>query len=182
MKRITLFILLVNSMITGRCQSWQLGVGVQTFSQPFSGMVAELEHAKLQNPSFATLSRIDLGYRIQTAQHQAATLELHRGFQYHLNKSLFVEQTFGLGIMYSFYQSAYWYKNDWYQLIYTGKNARTVDVIPSVTLGIVHPFGGEEHTLNSVWIRPKIFWQLPSNNPANPNFTAQIGFSRRLSN
>lgn len=180
MKKLIILILLLSFSSYGFSQTWRLGVGMQTHPMLFSGAFAEIEHSKSHNPSFNTVSRLTLGYRIQSEEHQAATLGVHRGFQLQIGKGFYTEQIVGLGIMYSFYSTRYWHENSWYNLIYTGSNARTLDVIPSVSLGLGYQFGEASDQLNQVWIRPKVFWQIPSNNPSNPYFTLQMGYSRSI--
>ena len=180
MKKLIIFTFILSSANFCLGQTWKLGVGLQTHPETFSGVFTEIEHSNVHNPNFNTVSRLALGYRIQSEQHKAATLEVHRGFQVHFGKRFYAEQIVGLGIMYSFYSERYWYENNWYNLIYTGSKARTFDVMPSVSVGLGYRFGEETLQNNHVWIRPKVFWQLPSNNPSNPNFTMQVGYSRSI--
>ncbi|MFY0644325.1 MAG: hypothetical protein JXR19_07645 [Bacteroidia bacterium] len=181
MKKTTLIIVLLASVNLAMSQTWKAGLGIQTFSQPFAGVFIEADYNQAENNKFETITRFSLGFRSQTIEHKSVNLEIHRGYRLRFRNSFYVEQTVGLGVMQSFYSESYWYKNDWHNLIYVGKSGRTLDVMPSVSIGLGHYFGGENGDHNHVWIRPKAFFQLPNNNPSNVNFTLQFGYSISLS-
>jgi len=180
MKKLTLITILSAIATLGFGQTWKLGMGVQTFTRPLSGILIEADHNQVQNERFETITRLSLGYRKQTLEHSSIGIELSRGFRLKINSNLYVEQAVGLGTMHSFYTDHYWYTSEWYNLIYTGKKGRTFDVVPSAAIGVGYHFGGEMANANHLWVRPKVFLQLPSNNPSNPYFTLQIGYSRSL--
>lgn len=181
MKKYTFIILLLSFTKLAVSQTWKAGIGVQTLSQPLAGIFIEADHNKTQSNKFETLTRLSIGYRNQTSAHKSLNVEVHRGYRLKIGGSYYVEQTLGFGAMYSFYSDQYWYEDEWYNLIYTGNNSRTLDVTPSASVGLGRYFGGNQGNLNHVWIRPKAFLQLPANNPSNVNFTLQIGYSRSLS-
>ena len=180
MKKIKILLIILSITHLGYGQTWKAGIGLQSLAQPFAGGLFELDYNVSQNATFETLSRLSLGYRINSPKHESVGLELYRGYRIKFNKSFYMEQTLGLGAVYSIYEDKYWYKNNWDNLIGTGPKGRTIDIRPSITLGLGYHYGGSEGTLNHLWIRPKVFWQLPTNNPANPDFTLLIGFSRSL--
>lgn len=180
MKNLTIILILLLSAKITSGQAWKAGAGIQTHSQPFAGAFLELEYNASQNSSFGVISRLSLGYRNQTEKHNAFTAELTRGFRLNVGGSFYVEQNLGVGVMHSYYKDRYWHENDWHNLFATGAKGRTFDIAPSVSLGIGREFGGVDGKTNNLWVRPKVFWQLPSNNPSNPNFTLQFGYSRNL--
>ena len=180
MKQLITFLIILLSAIYSHAQNWQWGLGIQSNPQIVSGVFLELEHQKIHNDHFTSLTQMSLQFRVQTELHKAAGLELSRGYRLQIGKGFYTEQYCGVGAMLSFYSQRYWYENDWHNVVYTGSNARTFDITPFLSVGVGKQFGGENGQLNSLWTRPKVFWQLPTNNPSNPYFTLQIGYSRKL--
>jgi len=157
-----------------------IGIASQANLKTITGFSLEFERLNQLSENFSLASRVGLGFFKPSSGQQSFTFELQRGFKYNLSEQFHIEQFFGLGIMYSRYESKYWYENDWHNLIYTGQNATSFDYIPSIATGLGYCFGKDGSLNNILWVRPKVYWQLTTNLPSQPNFLFQIGYSRKL--
>ena len=54
------------------------------------------------------------------------------------------------------------------------------DLLPSVTLGAGYNVEWKNGATGKFWCRPKIFWKIPFDNPAQPKFALQLGYSHRI--
>jgi hypothetical protein len=121
---------------------------------------------------------MDIGFYLGPERDILYT-DLHRGYRYSFKKKWFVEQAFGLGMMVSFYSDVPVYEAENGNAGYF-PNGRGMDLMPSVSFGAGYKIGGKNGYHSHVWIRPKVYWQIPFNHPSQPNFGLQVGYTRAL--
>ena len=55
-----------------------------------------------------------------------------------------------------------------------------IDFMPSIQLGVGYNLGAKDQQTHCLWLKPKIFWQLPFNNLALPHLAVQAGYTLNL--
>ncbi len=173
-------ILLLISLSANAQTKLNLGGGYFGENITYPGMIAEFEYEKFHTGKFSTPLKIDIGFYNHPRSHSALLIDLHEGFRmYTKNQRWYFEQSIGLGAMLSFYNEDIWHVDE------TGNVARVssfanVDFMPSVTFGCGFNLTPNNETAHFIWIRPKLFWQLPYNNLATVHTALMIGYSYNL--
>lgn len=143
------------------------------------GLMLELEREKFQSSNFSFLYRADLGY-FYAGDYQAAFLELQHGYRYHFSSGLYFDQTLGLGILDT------WFDTDapflYHDFVgYTNVNPNgNLTLAPSVSVGLGYSFNSVNKSARSIWIRPKAYWNQGFSRLHHPFFVVQLGFSITL--
>lgn len=162
----------------------KLNVGLGYFGETLSypGVVGELEYEKVYTEKFSIPLKANIGFYSHPRSHNAMFLDVHEGLRrYFRQGKWYAEQHIGIGLMASFYNEEVWHVDE-------GGRARTIsnfgniDFMPSVSFGLGYNLTPNRESSNYIWIRPKIFWQLPYNNLALPHLAFQIGYSYNLAN
>jgi hypothetical protein len=140
------------------------------------GIVAGIEKEHAFTSNISMLTRLDLGFYNHPRNHAAVFLDISRGSRRYLNNGIFFEQFLGIGTMAEYYNEDVWHIDN---------NGNAVEVsrfgnfnfMPSVTLGTGYRFQSDRKKQQLLWLRPRIFWQLPFNNLALPHFALLAGYT-----
>lgn len=145
-----------------------------TFSSP--GFLVEVEYEKLHSEEFSIPVQLRSGYHSDREGNDMFFMELHRGYRKSYQSGLFLEQSFGAGIMLSHYQEYPYYEAENGN---TGffPNGRGWDFVPSVTVGTGYHVKYNDGASGKVWLRPKVYWKLPLSQPSQPRFALQCGYT-----
>ena len=86
-------------------------IGVSALIQSYNtyGASASFELNKFQNEDFSLPLSANLSFYNYNGQFNTLNLDVERGYRKYFNdKQLFVEQSFALGVLFSFYDSPTW--------------------------------------------------------------------------
>jgi hypothetical protein len=182
MKSITLiiFILLSFSMAARAQTRLNLGGGYfgQTVTHPGLVLGFELEHSYSERASLPI--RFDLGAYVHPRSHYGLFLDANVGFRQYFNSGFFVEEGIGAGIFQSWLHSDQVYEVDDTGAVTETSRINPPDFMPSLTLGLGYNLTRDSEKRNLIWLRPKLYWQVPHKTTATYNFALQVGFTRTL--
>ena len=150
-----------------------------TLSHPGLVLEAELEHqftAKASLPVYA-----GLGAYLHPRNHYGLFLEAGFGFRQYLRSGLFLEERIGAGILQTFLHSDGVFEVDDSGQVTEGSRVNQVDFMPSVSLGWGYDLSNGKEGRNLIWIRPKLYFQLPYKTTTNYHLALQVGYTRSLS-
>jgi len=150
----------------------------QTLSYP--GIVLEAELEKMFSENASIPIRADLGFYVHPRSQYGLFFDLNAGFRKYFNSGLFVEESIGVGILQAFLNSDGVYEVDDEGVVSEGSRSVPMDFMPSLTLGIGYNLTQGSGTQNLIWMRPKIFWQIPYKTQSAYNFALQIGFTHTI--
>lgn len=177
--RLSLLFLLTYSSVYAQ-KNLNLGLGYFGETATHPGLVAHLEVEKSQSKKVSTLFRTDVGAYVHARNHVGAFVDVHAGLRRYRPSGIFTEQYLGLGTMLSFLNGDGVFQRDENGNIRRASSFANLDIMPSVTLGIGYNFSQDSGSANLLYLRPKVFWQLPFNNLALPHFALQVGFIHRI--
>lgn len=144
------------------------------------GVVVEFELEKMYSEKVAIPIRIDLGFYSHPRNHDGIFLDGNFGFRQYYQSGLFLEESIGVGAMATFLNADGVFEvNENGNASEIGKFS-TIDFIPSITLGIGYNLTKKKEVHNLIWVRPKIFWQIPHKTSSTFNPILQIGFTHQL--
>lgn len=156
----------------------KLNLGGAYYGEAISnpGLMLEFEIEKFYTESFSLPLQIDLGY-FTTSDYDVLFLDLHKGFRKYFKSAFFVEQSFGLGVMSTFYDvESIFYLDKYSNSIRYNKGAN-ISIMPSVSLGLGYNLTKNSETQNLIWLRPKIYWNLGFRGLHQPYTAVQAGFT-----
>jgi hypothetical protein len=159
-------------------KSWLLGAGYFGSGNQSHGGLIELEYEIFQSTRLSTVNRLDIGFYLGPDQDVVYT-DLHRGYRFSITEKWYAEQSFGLGMMVSFYSDVPVYEAENGNAGYF-PNGRGIDLLPSISFGTGYRINGKNGYISSIWVRPKIYWQIPFHLPSQPNFGLQVGYTHML--
>jgi len=183
MKRISYIVLALLAFTTLTFGQTHLNLGGgyfgQTLTHPGIVFEAELEHMFAEKASLPL--RADLGFFVHPRNQYGLFLDLNAGFRRYLTSGLFLEEYVGVGILQSFVHSDGVFEVDEGGNVSDGSRVNPIEFMPSLTLGIGYNLTQSSAKQNLIWLRPKIYWQVPHKSLSTYNFALQIGFTRTLS-
>lgn len=144
------------------------------------GLVFEMEYETNISSTMSLPFRIDLGFYTHPRNHNGLFLDFNYGFRRYFKSGLFLEQSFGLGVL------ATALNNDVFTVDKDGKvsetsKLNTPQLTPTVTLGLGYNITKQkENSLNLIWLRPKITWEIPHKTNASFSPALQIGFTHQI--
>jgi hypothetical protein len=141
-------------------------------------MEAELEKTFSENASIPL--RADLGFYVHPRNQYGLFFDLNAGFRQYFNSGLFVEESIGAGILQAFLHSEGVYDVDDEGVVTEGSRSIPIEFMPSLTLGIGYNLSQGSGKQNLIWIRPKIFWQIPNKSLSTYNFALQVGYTHTI--
>ena len=176
-KIFSLFIALISFMPVMRAQTnLSLGGGYFGHFATHPGLILEFEVEQLYSEKASLPLRVDMGFYSQARYHDGIFLDVNYGLRRYFKSGLFLEESIGLGILQTRINSDAVYKvDDSGNATETGR-FYAPDFMPSITLGIGYQLSEQ----NRIWIRPKLFWQIPHKTSSNYHAAIQIGFSHQL--
>ena len=180
-KSAIIIVIFLGIMSTGNAQrNFSLGAGYIGSSLPSPGFLVEAEYEKLHSELFSIPVQFRAGYHPDSEGNDLFFMELHRGYRKSYQNGLFLEQSFGAGVMLSLYKEYPYYeaKNGNSGFF---PNGRGWDFVPSVTLGAGYHINYNDGGSGKIWLRPKVFWKLPLSQPSQPKFALQAGYTHTIS-
>lgn len=169
-----LFLLLIVLTFNGKGQRISLGGGFfgETVTHP--GFIGDIESERRFSDKIALSLRLDLGFYHHPGNNDVFFADISHGFRRYYLNGLFLEQYVGVGTMAVYYNEEVWH-------IDANGNAVQVSgfgnfyLMPSVSSGLGYVLSRHSEHPRLIWLRPKIFWQIPFNNKALPHFALQAG-------
>ena len=181
MKKLTIIIaIFLGISSAGNAQrNISLGAGYNGTSLSSPGFLLEAEFEKLHSEQFSIPVQLRTGYHPDREGNDMFFMELHRGYRKSYQSGLFLEQSFGAGVMLSMYKEYPYYEAENGN---TGffPNGRGWDFVPSVTLGAGYHINYKEGANGKIWFRPKVYWKLPLSQPSQPKFALQAGYTHSI--
>ena len=144
------------------------------------GFLMELEFEKIHSEHFSIPIQLHAGFYNEREGNNVLFTDIHRGFRKSFSNGLFLEQSFGMGLMLSFFKDSPYHEAENGNAGYYPKG-RGVDILPSVTVGAGYNLPWENGSMGKIWCKPKIYWQMPFDKPSQPKFALQIGYSHTIS-
>ena len=182
MKKIYITIIGIFIAVVGVNAQTNLNIGGgyfgQTVTHPGFVLEAELEHMFSENASIPI--RLDAGYYVHPRNHTGLFLDLNAGFRRYFNSGLFLEESVGIGVLQSFLHSDAVYKVDDSGIVSEASRVNPAQFMPSLTLGIGYNLTQGSGKQNLIWLRPKLYWQVPHKTLSTYNFAVQVGFTHTI--
>jgi len=150
----------------------------ETVTYPGSSVSAEIEVRHTERLSSVT--RVATGFYVHPRVHTGFFSEVTRGYRRIVAGGFFVEQSLGVGALGSFYNSDGVFYLDDEGTVLPASAFGNWDFMPSVIFGLGYDLTSAKSTANLVWIRPRVFWQMPFNNIANFHLALEIGYTRTI--
>ena len=178
MKKIQFIFLLLTGLAASGFAQNRLNLGAGYFGQNITspGATLQLEFEQSIHEGLSLPLRMEAGFYNYHNDYNVLTIDLNRGFRKYLSNGLFVEQTFGAGVMLSYYRDHLWHEDEHRKVTYFSK-APVIDFMPSATLGGGFNFSSKASASNILWVRTKISWQLFSRELSMPFFGLMVGFT-----
>jgi hypothetical protein len=177
-KIFSILIALLTIFGTARAQTHlNLGAGYFGHFATHPGLVLEGELETMYSEKASLPLRVDLGFYSHPRYHDGIFLDVNYGFRRYFQSGLFLEQSIGIGLLQTRINSdAVYNVDDSGNATETGR-FYAPDIMPSLTLGIGYQLSAQ----NKIWLRPKLFWQVPHKTSSNYHVAVQIGFTHQLS-
>lgn len=173
-----LLVIIASRLSTTAQTNFNYGGGYFGETITYPGIIVELEREKFHADYFSTPVKLNIGFYNHPRSHNALFLDIHEGFRrYSKTKKWYFEQSVGFGIMLSFYNEDVWHVDDQGNVTTVSKFAN-LDYMPSITFGVGYNLTPNKNSSNFLWLRPKVFWQIPFNSLALPHLAIQLGYTR----
>jgi hypothetical protein len=160
--------------------NYNIGGGYFGQTVTHAGIVLEGEMEKMYSENACIPIRLDLGFYVHPRNHSGLFLDLNAGFRRYFKSGLFLEESIGVGILGSFLHSDGVYEVDESGTVTEAPRSNPPDFMPSLTLGIGYNLTQGSEKQNLIWLRPKIYWQIPHKTTDTYNFAVQLGFTHSL--
>lgn len=178
-KLITVGLLL--AAIPSLAQTFQnVGAGYFGHIITHPGFVLEYEIEHRPHEKLAIPLRFDMGFYRHQRNHKGLFLDANIGFRRYFGSGVIVEQSVGLGILKTYLDGDAYYTVDEQGNVSTTSPGNPLNFAPSFTLGLGYNFSKGRDQLNYLWVRPKLFWQVPVKTTAAIHPALQIGFTHTL--
>ena len=182
MKRYIIVSLILVLSVTGIQAQVKINVGGgyfgHTLTHPGFVLEAEMEHMFTDGASLPLYA--GLGAYIHPRNHYGTFLEVGAGFRQYFRSGLFIEERIGVGMLQTFLHSDAVYEVDDSGQVSKGSRVNQVDFMPSVSLGLGYNLSRVSGGQNLIWIRPKLYFQLPYKTLTNYHLALQVGFTHTL--
>ncbi len=182
MKRYIIVSLVLALAINGVKAQRHLNVGGGYFGHTLThpGLVLEAEWERMYSEGASLPLYVGLGAYIHPRNHYGVFLEAGAGFRQYLPSGLFFEERMGLGMLQTFLHSDGVYEVDDSGQVSEGSRVNSPDFMPSLSLGLGYNFSQGEGRQNLLWLRPKLYFQMPHKTFANYHLALQLGFTHTL--
>lgn len=160
----------------------RLNIGAGYFGHTIThpGVVVELEYETYVSSTMSLPFRLDVGFYHHPRNRNALFLDVNYGFRRYFKSGLFIEQSIGIGILGSALNTDVFAVDDDGN-VSEGSRLNEPQFMPSLTVGIGYNLTkNKENTLNLIWLRPKISWEIPHKTTANFSPALQIGFTHQI--
>ncbi len=157
-----------------------LGAGYFGQTVTYPGIVLEFEMEKMHSEKVSLPVRLDLGFYVHPRNHSGLFADVNFGFRRYFNSGFFLEESVGFGVLQSIVQSDGVYEVDNSGVVSETSGIYPPDFMPSLTLGIGYNFTHGSGTQNLIWLRPKLYWQIPHKTTSTFTPALQIGFTHTI--
>jgi len=183
MKMIYITIIGIFMAIVGLDAQTNVNVGGGYFGQDitYPGLVLEAEMEYMFSEYASLPLRLDMGFNVHPRNSTALFLDLNAGFRRYFKSGLFLEESVGIGVIETFLHSDAVYSVDDSGNVSEDSRANPPEFMPSLTLGIGYNLTQGTGKQNLIWLRPKVYWQVPHKTLSTYNFALQIGFTHTIS-
>lgn len=183
MKKLYMSIMGIFMAVAGLEAQTNLNIGGGYFGQTvtYPGMIIEAEMEYMFSEQASLPLRLDLGFYVHPRHSTGLFFDLNAGFRRYFKSGLFLEESVGIGVLETFLQSDAVYTVDDAGNVSEGSRANPLAFMPSVTLGVGYNLTRNSGKQNLVWMRPKLFWQVPHKTISAYNFALQVGFTHTIS-
>lgn len=160
---------------------FNLGAGYfgQTITHP--GIVLECSYEKFYSEKVSLPLRLNLGFYSHPRNHNGLFLDINYGFRRHFKNGIFLEESIGIGVLETIINSDGVYEVDDNGNIDDASSFNEPDFSPSLTIGIGYNVTENQNKQNLIWIRPKIYWQIPHKTSSTFNPAIQLGYTYQIS-
>lgn len=147
----------------------------------YPGFVIETELEHMYSDRASLPLQIDMGFFVQPRHSTGIFLDLNAGFRRYFKSGIFLEERVGIGVLETFLQSDAVYKVDDSGNVSEDSRANPPVFMPSLSLGIGCNLTQGSSKQNLIWLRPKIYWELPHWGLSTWAFALQVGYTRSIS-
>jgi len=176
-KFVIITLVLVAAAMTSKAQTnIRLGGGYFGKTLTYPGVVLDVELEEQVSEKQSMVLRMDLGYFVHKRAFHGLFMDVGYGFRRIFKSGLYLEQLIGVGGLQTFLNADEVYEAGPDGTIKTGNRWGNLDFSPSFQPGVGFHFPGK----SSVWIRPKLFWQIPHKTSSAYNVALQVGYSVKL--
>lgn len=179
MKKILVLACVILSLGAFGQMNKNIGGGYFGHTLTHPGIVLEFELEKKITEKMSLPFRFDLGYYRHPRNHDGLFFDFNFGSRRYFENGLFIEQSIGIGFLETIMNEDVFEVDDNGTVTSVSK-FNEPDFMPSITLGLGYNMTKSKETLNALWIRPKIFWQVPHKSSAVFHPVVQFGFTHGL--
>lgn len=147
----------------------------ETLTHP--GAVFNAEVGNRLSDRYEVIHSLDVGFYIHPRSHLALFFGLNAGLRRSFG-SFFLEHSLGAGAMLSWYNGDGVFHVDKNGSVRRASRFGNIDFMPSVNFGIGKKLLKDQSAL--IYVRPKLFWQVPYNNLAQYRVAVQGGFIKTI--
>ena len=168
--------------VAGLDAQTNLNIGGGYFGQTatYPGMVVEAELEYMFSEQASLPLRLDMGLYVHPRHSTGVFIDLNAGFRRYFKSGIFLEESVGMGVLETFLQSDAVYSVDDAGNVAEDSRANPVQFMPSLTLGAGYNLTRGSGKQNLIWLRPKIYWQVPHKTISAYNFALQVGFTHTI--
>ena len=179
-KLIIISALFLGIFVHGNAQrNVSIGGGISGSSLTSAGFLFEVEFNKIYSENFSRPRQVHAGLYIDKEGNNVLFTDYHKGYRLTFQNGLFIEQSFGIGVMLTSYKEYPYYNADNGNIGFF-PSGKGFDVLPSVMFGAGYNVEWKNGSAGTIWCKPKVFWKLPFDNPAQPKFALQLGYSHTI--
>ena len=143
------------------------------------GIVLEFEYEKFFTEDLSLPLRADLVF-FTTPEYNALVVDIHKGFRKYFKSGISIEQSVGIGLISSFYTlESIWFVDKYGNSVLYSEGAN-LGVMPSVTIGVGYNLTPGKSKTNTIWLRPKVYWNLGVRGFNLPYAAIQVGYTYNL--
>jgi hypothetical protein len=176
---IAIALISISSLAFGQTRI-NVGGGYFGHTLTYPGIVLEAEVEKMFGKNASIPLRADLGLYVHPRNQYGLFFDLNAGFRQYFKSGLFVEESIGAGFLQTFLHSDGVYEINDEGLVTEVSRSIPMDFMPSLTLGVGFNLTQRSGKQNLIWVRPKLFWQIPHKSLSTYNFALQFGFTHTI--
>lgn len=177
MKKLIIIIIL-SLPILGFSQSWTAGAGYFGHTATYPGVVLELDREQNLSQQFTMHARLNLGFYHHKRYNNGVFTDISYGFRVTRPSGLYLEQYVGAGLLQTILSADGVYSIDGNGELVEESKLGNLEFMPSIQLGI----GYQVNEDFSLWLRPKLFWQVPHKTSSLYNVAVMVGVSKVITN
>lgn len=183
MKRIYItFLIALFAFSAALAQSkFNVGGGYFGHTLTYPGIILEAEWETNYTEKSSLPIRVDVGVFVHKRYQTGIFTDINYGFRQYFNSGLFLEESIGAGTLIGILSNDATYEVSSAGEVSEISDFSSIDFMPSITLGIGYNVTKNREKANYIWLRSKMYWQLPHKTTSTYNMVIQVGFTHRLS-